>query len=162
MVSVARRNARSWTVDRLIYNAAIAPEELPVTAQERIEHAKTRITKLVFPQDTNPIGTLYGGTAMKWMDEVAFLAATRFARRQVVTVSMDRVDFKVPIPEGAIVELIGEVIRVGNTSVTARVQILREDPLSGGQELAIEGELVLVAVDREMKPVPVLTISDGV
>ena len=133
-----------------------------MTAQERIEHAKTRITKLVFPQDTNPIGTLYGGTAMKWMDEVAFLAATRFARRQVVTVSMDRVDFKVPIPEGAIVELIGEVIRVGNTSVTARVQILREDPLSGGQELAIEGELVLVAVDREMKPVPVLTISDGV
>jgi acyl-CoA hydrolase len=133
-----------------------------MTAEERIEHSKTRITKLVFPQDTNPIGTLYGGTAMKWMDEVAFLAATRFARRQVVTVSMDRVDFKVPIPEGAIVELIGEVTRVGNTSVTVRVQILREDPFSGGQELAIEGELVLVAVDREMKPVPVLTLSDGV
>jgi len=132
-----------------------------MTAQERIEHAKTRITKLVFPQDTNPIGTLYGGTAMKWMDEVAFLAATRFARRQVVTVSMDRVDFKVPIPEGSIVELIGEVIRVGNTSVTARVQILREDPLSGGQELAIEGELVLVAVDLDMKPVPVLPLSEG-
>jgi len=133
-----------------------------MTAQERIEHSKTRITKLVFPQDTNPIGTLYGGTAMKWMDEVAFLAATRFARRQVVTVSMDRVDFKVPIPEGSIVELIGEVTRVGNTSVTVRVQILREDPLSGGQELAIEGELVLVAVDLEMKPVPVLPLSEDV
>ena len=90
-----------------------------MTAQERIEHAKTRITKLVFPQDTNPIGTLYGGTAMKWMDEVAFLAATRFARRQVVTVSMDRVDFKVPIPEGSIVELIGEVIR-GATRASPR------------------------------------------
>jgi acyl-CoA hydrolase len=133
-----------------------------MTAQERIEHSKTRITKLVFPQDTNPIGTLYGGTAMKWMDEVAFLAATRFARRQVVTVSMDRVDFKVPIPGGSIVELIGEVTRVGNTSVTVRVQILREDPLSGGQELAIEGELVLVAVDLEMKPVPVLPLSEDV
>ena len=65
-----------------------------MTVKERIEHSRTRITKLVFPQDTNPIGTLYGGTAMKWMDEVAFLTATRFARRQVVTVSMDRVDFK--------------------------------------------------------------------
>ncbi|HKL49521.1 MAG TPA: acyl-CoA thioesterase [Wenzhouxiangellaceae bacterium] len=125
-----------------------------MTVKERIEHSRTRITKLVFPQDTNPIATLYGGTAMKWMDEVAFLTATRFARRQVVTVSMDRVDFKVPIPKGSIVELIGEVTRVGNTSITVRVQILREDPLSGGQELAIQGELVMVSVDDAMVPVP--------
>ena len=127
-----------------------------MTAEERIEHARTRITKLVFPQDTNPIGTLYGGTAMKWMDEVAFLTATRFARRQVVTVSMDRVDFKTPIPRGNIVELIGEVTRIGNTSVTVTVSILREDPLSGDQQLAIQGELVMVAVDEKMQPVRVL------
>ncbi|NKI34027.1 acyl-CoA thioesterase [Wenzhouxiangella sp. XN79A] len=127
-----------------------------MNVEERTEHARTRITKLVFPQDTNPIGTLYGGTAMKWMDEVAFLTATRFARRQVVTVSMDRVDFKTPIPRGNIVELIGEVTRVGNTSVTVTVSILREDPLSGDQELAIQGELVMVAVDEKMQPVRVL------
>jgi acyl-CoA hydrolase len=127
-----------------------------MNAEERTEHARTRITKLVFPQDTNPIGTLYGGTAMKWMDEVAFLTATRFARRQVVTVSMDRVDFKTPIPRGNIVELIGEVTRIGNTSVTVTVSILREDPLSGVQELAIQGELVMVAVDEKMQPVRVL------
>ncbi|MGK7294244.1 MAG: acyl-CoA thioesterase, partial [Candidatus Wenzhouxiangella sp. M2_3B_020] len=115
------------------------------------------ITKLVFPQDTNPLSTLYGGTAMKWMDEVAFLTATRFARRQVVTVSMDRVDFKVPIPEGAIVELIGEVSRVGTTSLTITVKILREDAFTGGQELAIQGELVMVSVDDAMQPVPLET-----
>jgi acyl-CoA hydrolase len=128
-----------------------------MTVKERIAQSKTRITKLVFPQDTNPIGTLYGGTAMKWMDEVAFLAATRFARRQVVTVSMDRVDFKVPIPEGAIIELIGEVSRVGNTSLTITVKILREDAFTGGQELAIQGELVMVSVDDAMQPVPLQT-----
>ena len=125
-----------------------------MTAKQRIEHARTRITKLVFPQDTNPIGTLYGGTAMKWMDEVAFLTATRFARRQVVTVSMDRVDFKVPIAKGSIVEMIGEVTRVGNTSVTITVKILREDPFTGDQQLAIQGELVMVSVDDAMVPVP--------
>jgi acyl-CoA hydrolase len=128
-----------------------------MTVKERIAQSKTRITKLVFPQDTNPIGTLYGGTAMKWMDEVAFLAATRFARRQVVTVSMDRVDFKVPIPEGAIIELVGEVSRVGNTSLTVTVKILREDAFTGGQELAIQGELVMVSVDDAMQPVPLQT-----
>lgn len=127
-----------------------------MNVEQRIDHSRTRITKLVFPQDTNPIGTLYGGTAMKWMDEVAFLTATRFARRQVVTVSMDRVDFKTPIPRGNIVELIGEVTRVGNTSVTVTVSILREDPLSGNQELAIQGELVMVAVDDRMQPVHVM------
>ncbi|MDT8322083.1 MAG: acyl-CoA thioesterase [Xanthomonadales bacterium] len=127
-----------------------------MTVAERIENSRTRITKLVFPTDTNPIGTLYGGTAMKWMDEVAFLTATRFARRQVVTVSMDRLDFKVPIPEGSIIELIGEVTKAGTTSVTVMVKILREDPLSGSQELAIQGELVLVAVDDSMRPVEIM------
>ena len=92
---------------------------------------------------------------MKWMDEGAFLTSTRFARRQVVTVSMDRVDFKTPIPRGNIVELIGEVTRVGNTSVTVTVSILREDPLSGTQELAIQGELVMVAVDDRMQPMQI-------
>lgn len=123
------------------------------TLAERIEHARTRITKLVFPQDTNPLGTLYGGTALQWMDEVAFLTATRFSRRQVVTVSMDRVDFKVPIPQGAIIELVGEVDRVGRTSMTIQVRILLEDAMVGTQELAIEGHLVMVAVDQDMKPV---------
>ncbi len=122
---------------------------------ERIEHARTRITKLVFPQDTNPLGTLYGGTALQWMDEVAFLTATRFSRRQVVTVSMDRVDFKVPIPQGAIVELVGDVVKVGRTSMTIQVRILLEDAMIGTQELAIEGHLVMVAVDQDMKPVAI-------
>jgi len=63
----------------------------------------------------------------------------------------------VPIPKGSIVELIGEVTRVGNTSVTVTVKILREDPLSGGQELAIEGELVMVSVDESMRPVALET-----
>ena len=126
---------------------------MPNPAENRKVRATTRITKLVFPQNTNPIGTLYGGTALQWMDEVAYLTATRFARRQVVTVSMDRVDFKVPIPEGAIVELIGEVTRIGRTSLTVRVLILLEDSRLGTQELAIEGHLVMVSVDDAMQPV---------
>ncbi len=121
--------------------------------QTRKEQSRTRITKLVFPHDANPIGTLYGGTAMHWMDEVAFLTATRYSRRQVVTVSMDRVDFKVPIPEGSIVELVGEVTGTGRTSMTVQVRILIEDAMAGTQELAIEGSLVMVAVDETMKPV---------
>lgn len=122
---------------------------------ERVDVSRTRVTKLVFPHDTNAIGTLYGGTAMHWMDEVASLTAMRYARRQVVTVSMDRVDFKVPIPTGSIVELVGEVTRVGRTSMTIGVNLYIEDPASGDQALAISGQLVFVAVDDKMRPTPV-------
>ncbi|MEM7053071.1 MAG: acyl-CoA thioesterase [Pseudomonadota bacterium] len=126
-----------------------------MSLEQRIDAAKTRITKLVFPQDANPLGTLYGGNALHWMDEVAFLTATRFTRCQIVTVSMDRVDFQVPIETGSIVEIIGQVARVGNTSVTIEVNILREDPHTGNQEQAISGTLVMVAVDEHMKPVKI-------
>jgi acyl-CoA hydrolase len=122
---------------------------------QRQEQSRTRITRLVFPQHTNPLGTLYGGSALQWMDEVAFFAATRYARRQVVTVSMDRVDFKVPIPQGAIVELVSEVVKVGRTSLTMNVQMLIEDAVAGTSELAIEGQLVMVAVDETMRPVAI-------
>jgi acyl-CoA hydrolase len=123
--------------------------------KHRQASAKTRITRLVFPQHTNPLGTLYGGSALQWMDEVAFFAATRYARRQVVTVSMDRVDFKVPIPQGAIVELVADVVEVGRTSLTINVQMLIEDAVAGSSELAIEGSLVMVAVDETMRPVAI-------
>lgn len=127
-----------------------------MSVKERIHAAETRITKLVFPQDANPLGTLYGGNALHWMDEVAFLTATRFSRRQIVTVSMDRVDFQVPIPTGSIVEIIGRVVRVGNTSLTVEVDIYCEDPHTGDQQKAISGTLVMVAVDEDMQPVKVM------
>lgn len=127
---------------------------------DRVQASLTRITKLVFPQDTNHIHTLYGGTALHWMDEVGFLVATRFSRQKVVTVSMDRVDFKVPIPEGSIIELVGKVTRVGTSSMTIRIQLYREDMFLGGQELAVSAEMVFVAVGDDNKPTPLSVHSN--
>lgn len=58
---------------------------------------------------------------MHLMDEVAFITATRFSRKRVVTVSSDKIDFTMPIPAGTIIELVGKVVNVGNTSVKVRV-----------------------------------------
>ncbi len=60
---------------------------------KRIEYAVTRVTKTVFPGRTNHHNTLFGGEALAWMDEAAFIAATRFCRKPLVTVCSDRVDF---------------------------------------------------------------------
>ena len=51
-----------------------------MTIEEKIKQSETRIFKAVFPNTTNHYDTLFGGTAMALMDEVAFIAATRFAR----------------------------------------------------------------------------------
>src|SRR3954466_16266764 len=98
-----------------------------MTTEEQIKQSETRIFKAVFPNTTNHYDTLFGGTAMQLMDEVAFITATRFARMKMVTVSSDRIDFNVPIPSGTVIELVGRVTKMGNTSLHIRVDIYMEE-----------------------------------
>ena len=116
------------------------------------ELARTRLFKAVFPGETNHYDTLFGGTALQWMDEVAFIAATRFTREKVVTVSSDKVVFKTPIPSGSLVELDAQIVRVGNTSVEVRVDVYKEDMYSDTRILSLSGSFVMVATGRSKLP----------
>lgn len=122
----------------------------------RTEYSETRVTKAVFPSTTNHHNTLFGGEALAWMDEVSFIAATRFCRLPLVTVSSDRIDFKHPIPAGSIVELIGRVIKVGNTSLKVEVEVFVESMTQDGREKAISGVFSFVAIDERRQPIQVL------
>ena len=124
--------------------------------QRRTALSETRVAKAVFPPTTNHHNTLFGGTALAWMDEVSFIAATRFCRLPLVTVSSDRIDFKHAIPAGSIVELIGRVIKVGTTSLKVEVEVFAESMNSDARERAISGVFSFVAIDEQQKPVPVL------
>jgi len=124
--------------------------------EERIRQSETRIFKAVFPNSTNHYDTLFGGTAMHMMDEVAFITATRFTRKRCVTVSSDRIDFKKPIPGGTIVELIGKVSKIGNTSLDIKVEIYIEQMYEDRREKAITGSFTFVALDENKKPVRIL------
>jgi acyl-CoA hydrolase len=126
-----------------------------MTKEEKIQKSETRIFKAVFPNTTNHYDTLFGGMAMQLMDEVAFITATRFSRQRMVTVSSDRIDFKKPIPAGTIVELVGVVTHVGNTSLKVRVDIFIEQMYSDKREKAVSGEFTFVAIDENKKPVKV-------
>ena len=129
-----------------------------MTIDERIIQAETRIFKAVFPNTTNHYDTLFGGTAMALMDEVAFITATRFSRKRMVTVSSDRIDFQQPIPAGTIIELVGRVIHVGNTSLKVQVDIFVEEMYSLKREKAVTGSFTMVAVDEAKKPVAVVNL----
>ena len=122
---------------------------------EKILNAETRIFKVVFPNTTNHHDTLFGGTAMKLMDEVAFITATRYSRKRMVTVSSSQIDFDKPIPADTIIEIVGKIIRVGNTSLDVEIEIYKEEMYKTGRTLAIKGSFTFVAIDDNKKPTSV-------
>lgn len=124
--------------------------------EQRIERAETHLFKVVFPNTTNHYDTLFGGTAMHLMDEVAFITATRFSRKRMVTVSSSKIDFKSPIPADTIIELVGKVSRLGNTSLDVDVEIFQEEMYEEGRKQSISGVFTFVAIDDNRNPVSIL------
>ena len=114
-----------------------------------------RMLELVFPKDTNYHGTAFGGFVLSLMDKTASVAAVRHAKHHVVTARMDAVDFHLPVRVGDALALEAQVIRVGRTSMTVRVDVYRENLMSGEQQLATNGTFVFVAVDLDGRPVAV-------
>ena len=127
-----------------------------LTTEDKIQNSITRVFKAVFPNTTNHYDTLFGGTAMQYMDEVAFITATRFSRQKMVTVSSDKIDFKKPIPHGTIIELIGKVTYLGTTSLKVRVDIFIEKMYDNSREKAITGEFTFVAIGDDKKAVKII------
>ena len=79
---------------------------------ERIEKSITRVFKTVFPDSANPHETLFGGKAMRLMDEVALLTATPYYRKKTATVSTDQIDFTMPNPSGMPIKPLGKVVKI--------------------------------------------------
>ena len=78
--------------------------------ETKIKNCETRQFKVVFPNTLNTNDTLFGGEAMKWMDEVAFITATRFTKQKVCTVNTERINFLKTMYPKSIVEVVGQVI----------------------------------------------------
>lgn len=117
--------------------------------------SESRSLEVVFPGDTNHMGTLFGGTLMSWMDRSAFFAASRRARGTVVTRKVDELEFRVPIHVGDFVELIGRVESEGRTSMVVVVEVHRESPDNGARELCTTGRFTMVAVGDDGMPRPI-------
>lgn len=134
----------------------LAPKINKMTYEEKIENSETRMFKVVFPKIANHHETMFGGAIMETMVEVAFITATRFARKAFVIVGCDYSKFLKPIPEKSLVEFIGKVKSVGNTSLKVEVSAFTEELYSDKRELASIGEFSLVALNEDKKPTPIL------
>ena len=119
---------------------------------QRANDSETHQVKIIFNNTVNDYNTLFGGFAMKWMDEVAYITATRFCRKKVVTVKVDEIKFKKPIHFGNIAEIIGRVSKAGNIKLQINVKIFIEQKYRNIKNLAVEGSFTFTAIDDEHKP----------
>jgi acyl-CoA hydrolase len=116
------------------------------------------------PLDANGAGFVHGGTVMKLCDEAAGLAAIKHSHRRVVTASMDRMTFRVPLHVSELVSFQASVNAVWHTSMEVGVRVDTENPRTGERRHSNSAYFTMVAVDDQGHPVPVpalLTASDA-
>ena len=106
---------------------------------------EVRIMDIVFPADTNSLGTMFGGSVMARMDKAAVMAAIRYQRGLFVTISTDGLQFLTPIKQGDIIECIARVAFVGRTSVVVKVEVYRESHFSAATDLCTMGWFALAS-----------------
>jgi len=117
-----------------------------------MEKSETKQFKVVFKDSVNDYDTLFGGIALKWMDEVAYITATRFCRKNVVTILTEKVQFLKPVPYGAIVEIIGKIRNFGHVKIEVKVELFTESMYNNSREKAVTGIFHFASVNEKNKP----------
>ena len=129
----------------------------------------TAIQVVMMPRDTNPHGTIFGGVILSYIDMAGAIAAEREVallggceNLTMVTVAINRVEFKKPVLIGDVVRFETVCVRIGHTSITMKVNVIVE---RGSLTLDVtEAEVVYVGVDKnglDGKPVPLLKTPQG-
>ena len=121
----------------------------------KVSESKTVVARVMMPQDANVAGNVFGGTILKMVDEIAYVASTKHARTNVVTASVDRMHFLSPVHVGDLLTLKANVNAVWRTSMEVGVRVEAEDPRTGIVRHTGSSYLTIVALDHEGKPTEV-------
>ena len=124
------------------------------------------VVDMVWPDQSNHHGTLFGGAALSILDRMAFIGASKVLRGSVVTASVGHMTFAAPAPAGHLVECQVTVTRRGTRSVSLLLQLLAEDLLTGQQTQCLSGEFVMVRKEQvvdtcDSSPTPAPTAPAG-
>lgn len=119
---------------------------------KRMRDSSVVMAQMMIPQDANPAGNVHGGVVVKVIDEAAGVVAARHARSNVVTASIDRMDFHTPVFVGDVLFVKANLNLVGRTSMEIGVHVDAENLMSGEVRHAASAYLTYVALDGEGKP----------
>ena len=114
-----------------------------------VAESQAERSEIVFPNDVNPLGNLFGGRLMQFIDLVGAVASVRHSRAITVTASMDHLDFVAPVKVGELLILKASVNRAFKTSMEVGVKAMVEDVLGTGEMRHVASAyLTYVALDR--------------
>jgi acyl-CoA thioesterase YciA len=121
------------------------------------------IQVVMMPSEVNPQGTIFGGVLLSYIDQAGAVGARHEIIQAggplpfIVTVAMNRVEFKRPVFVGDVVRFHTRLVRLGRTSITMQVSVTAE---RGQQVVPVtEAEVVYVGIDltsADRRPVPLL------
>lgn len=117
-----------------------------------------KLKTIAMPSDTNPAGNIFGGWIMAQIDLAGTIAARELAPGRVVTVAMDKVNFKEPVYIGDIVCCYAKVLQVGTTSMSIKVEVIADRVNEEGFTLCVpvtSAMLTFVSVDKDGKKKPI-------
>lgn len=117
------------------------------------------MSQLVMPPITNYYNNLMGGDLLRMMDVVASIVAKRHSEQGVVTVSVDGVSFKNPVPLGSILTIEGKITRAFRTSMEIKLEVLVEMDNYKKPIKTNEAYYSFVAVNKDMQPIEVISVT---
>jgi acyl-CoA hydrolase len=118
-------------------------------------YSRVTMSHMMLPQDANPTGIVHGGVVMKHIDDAAGVVALRHTRCNVVTASIDRLDFHNPAFIGNLLTLKASLNLVGTTSMEVGVRVETEDLRTGEIRHTASAYLTFVALDDKFRPRPI-------
>ena len=109
-------------------------------------------TLLVRPEHLNHHGYLFGGRLLEWLDEQAYIASMSHMKPDcnLVTVAIDRVEFKFPVGQGTLLHFRSNLVHVGRTSITLLMRVYRH-ALPDDEEI-FRAYVTQVCLDNKGKP----------
>lgn len=113
------------------------------------------VSQMMTPQEVNLSGNVHGGVIMKLIDTVGAIVAVRHAKANIVTASIDRLDFLYPVFAGNLVTFKASLNLVGTSSMEIGVRVETENPMTGEIRHTASAYLTFVALDKSGKPTPI-------
>ena len=129
-----------------------------MTKGKAVRESVSDYSELALPNDANGLGNVLGGKVMHLVDLAGAMAAMRHARRPVVTLSVDRLQFLQPVHIGDLMVLRSSVNRVFRTSMEVGVKVTTEKLMTGERRHTCSAYLTFVALDENRKPVEVAPV----
>lgn len=119
--------------------------------EKRVLDSQTEQTYLLMSPHINGSGRLFGGQLLAWLDELAGIVAMRHSGGNVITASIDNLQFKNGAYINDLVVLIGRITYVGNSSMEVRIDTYVEKA-DGSRHPINRAYFVMVALDDQEKP----------